>query len=574
MARPTPRSGAVSRRLIASLAALALAAPWTGCGSSDEDDDSSSEELVSISIIEEHEGSSDDNMYDWESPGPVARLTLNVESLLHGDLLLTIQDAAAATIFSRLYRSFDWFWYVDGEFTDIDFTESGMPGPWKIRLQYTEFTGDVSLLVESTDAPPPDPVVPGPDSNSPLLDLGFGTNGRATYEPGAAAGRRCAVDSLGRIVVCGTVVRGDGSRRLTVWRYLSSGRLDGGFGDAGIYTHEDSSLFASGAFAIAVDSIDRVLVAGWFAPDADRRTDLAVLRLTTGRLDGAFSSDGVATFDDGEDEVGVAVGLDSIGRVVVAGTSRTQDDAAGHMLLLRFTSGGTPDQALDGDGVVRTTDPTDRATDMTVVGDRPLVLGTRGGNLILWKFTSGGDPDLGFGSGGIVTGAGPATELRVGRSLVVKDDATLGVAGVRFHNDGSSPPELALWRFTEIGAPLTAFSDDGFLTHAHPDGWAAGNGLRFDPQNRLLVVGVTRSSDVEESDASATLWRFFTAGGLDTSLLGSDGTGVTRFDPRPGDAGTAASSVVRLGTGELIVSGTAFSRETNGVDLVLWQLAP
>jgi hypothetical protein len=261
--------------------------------------------------------------------------------------------------------------------------------------------------------------------------------------------------------------------------------------------------------------------------------------------------------------------------VLVAGTSRTPDNTSGHMLLLRFTGAGNPDANLDGDGILRTTDPTDRGLDLAVAsGDRPIILGTRNNNLILWKFTSGGDPDNGFGSGGIVTNAGAATEFRIGRSLTIKDDGTLGVAGVRFHTDGSSPPELAVWRFLDSGAPISTFANNGFLTYQHPGGVAAGYGVIFDPQNRLLVSGVTRSTGTALTDASATLWRFFLAGALDASLLGSNGTGVTRFDPRNQNAGTTANSLVFVANGRLITSGAAFSKETNGIDLVLWRLKP
>ncbi|HJS75126.1 MAG TPA: hypothetical protein VJ921_12630, partial [Vicinamibacteria bacterium] len=88
------------------------------------------------------------------------------------------------------------------------------------------------------------------------------------------------------------------------------------------------------------------------------------------------------------------------------------------------------------------------------------------------------------------------------------------------------------------------------------------------------VSGVTRSSDTDVSDASATLWRYFLTGTIDLSLVGSNGTGVTRFDPRPQNAGTTASSFIFLGDGKVLASGAAFSRDTNAVDLVTWRLDP
>src|SRR5262249_6416167 len=152
-----------------------------------------------------------------------------------------------------------------------------------------------------------------PSSSSPLLDLSFGQNGRAAYAPDTTAGRRLAVDSLGRIVVGGTDIDSLGNRRLSVWRFSGSGVLDTSFGSGGIFSY--SAAYASGGFDVAVDSSSRVLASGWVA-DASRRTDLALLRLTSsGTLDTSFGTGGITTIDDGEDEIGAAVALDSTARV-------------------------------------------------------------------------------------------------------------------------------------------------------------------------------------------------------------------------------------------------------------------
>jgi uncharacterized delta-60 repeat protein len=339
---------------------------------------------------------------------------------------------------------------------------------------------------------------------------------------------------------------------------------------------DDPAFFASGALDLAVDANDRPVVSGWVAPAADRRTDLAVCRFTIGGdLDTSFSTDGVLTLDDGEDEAGMAVAVDTTGRVVIAGTSRNQDDTAGHLLLIRLLGSGAFDTGFDGDGIVRTSDATDRGKDLAIAsGDQPLVLGTRNGNLSIWKFTSSGAPDASFGSGGVVTGPDIPGEFRVGAALAIKDDGTLGVAGVRYYSDGSSPPELALWRFLANGLPIAGFGGSGFLSYRFASGWASGTGIRFDAQGRLLVCGATRSIGSSENDGSATLWRYFPSGSIDTALVGSGGTGVVRFDPRPNNAGTGASAVVLLGNGKALASGAAVSRETNAADFVIWRLQP
>src|SRR5262245_13059114 len=210
-----------SKKLVPGLLGLLLVALVTSCGDGDHDKSSSST-AGSITIKEEHDWSDDHNTYDWNSPGPVARVNLEIDDFHHGDLLVNIFDSQGRTIFSKLYWSFDWYWYINGEYSDVDFTKSGAAGLWTIELSFSEFTGDVKLVVESTEDLPPDPVVPPPNSNSPLLDSTFGDNGRAPYAPDTSAGRRFAVDSVGRIVVCGTLIDSIGSRRLSVWRFLST----------------------------------------------------------------------------------------------------------------------------------------------------------------------------------------------------------------------------------------------------------------------------------------------------------------------------------------------------------------
>jgi len=557
---------------------LLLAACVFTCSCCDDDDNDKSSETEnnSITIKEDHDWSFDVNDYTWDSPGTTARINLEIDDFHHGDMLVTIFDSKGETIFSKLYWSFDWYWYIDGEFTDIDFTDSGEPGQWTIVLEFDEFTGDVKLIVESTDAPPTEPDVPDPDEDSNLLDLTFGKDGRAAYEPENSGGRRVAVDSAGRILVCGTLVTDQGERRLTVWRFTSTGILDSSFGDGGLKSYTDPGVFASGALDMTIDISNRIIVTGWVAPLVDRKTNLALLRFTpSGNIDTGFATNGIFTFDDGQDETGVGVAIDSLAKIVVAGTSRISANPAGHVLILRFSASGVPDTAWDGDGVLSTPEGNDKATDIAIAtGNDPLILGTRNGNFILWKYTNSGVLDGTFGTGGEVTSIVVPGEFRVGTSVAVKDDGTIGVTGVRYFSDGSTPPAMVIWRFLSDGMPLALFGGSGFLTFQYPNGWAVGTGILFDSNGRILVSGVTRTFSTSTADASATLWRYFAAGSIDTSLPGSNGAGFARFDPRPDNAGSTASSITFVGDGSVLASGSVFSRETNAVDMVVWKLKP
>lgn len=552
---------------------LALALGSGGCGDDDSDSESSNR---SITIEEERNYSFDDSDYDWDSPGPVARVRLEVNEFNHGDMAITIFDALGRVIFSKIYWTFDWYWYIDGEFSDLDFTEAGEPGLWTILLEYSEFTGEVTLVVETTEDVPEEPEVPPPTSDSDLLDASFGDDGRAAYEPDTAGGRRVAIDSAGRAVTCGSRIDAEGNRALGVWRFTPAGALDSTFGSGGVYTFASPDVSASGGFDLALDGFGGILVSGW-AAGPDRRTDLVLVHLNdAGQIDTDFGAGGFARLDLGEDEIGTGVAVDGSGAVHVAGTSRAADNSSGRVLLARFAGNGILDPAFGDGGVARTTgDATDRGADVGLQSSGlPVVLGARRQGAALFRFTAEGDLDTTFGSGGVVTSEGGAGEIRIGRSLAIAADDTLAVAGLRVFQTETDPSEATIWRLTPNGLPLTTFNGSGFLAYRHTGGSAAASGIAFDSVDRLVVSGGTKPSTGDSSGASATLWRYFASGAFDGSLPGSGGTGVARFDPRPDAAGTSASALVFAPDGSLFSTGSAFDRESGAIDLVVWQLEP
>lgn len=553
--------------------ALALALGGGGCGDDDSDSESSN---GSITIEEERSYSFDDSDYDWDSPGPVARVRLEVNEFNHGDMAITIFDSLGRVIFSKIYWTFDWYWYIDGEFSDLDFTEAGEPGLWTILLEYSEFTGEVTLIVETTEDLPEEPEVPPPTSDSDLLVTSFGDDGRAAYAPDTAGGRRVAIDSTGRAVVCGSRIDAEGNRALGVWRFTPDGALDASFGAGGVYVFASPDVSASGGFDLVLDNFGGILVSGWVA-GPDRRTDLVLVRLNdAGQIDTDFGAGGSARIDLGEDEIGTGVALDGLGGVYVAGTSRAADNASGRVLLARFMTNGLVDSAFGDAGVALTTgDATDRGLDVGVQSSGlPVVLGTRRQGAALFRFTAAGELDTTFGSGGAVTSEGGAGEVRLGRSLAIAGDDSLAVAGVRIFQTETDPSEAIIWRTTPNGLPLTTFNGSGFLAYRHTGGSAAASGIAFDNVNRLVLSGVTKPSTGDSSGASATLWRYFASGAFDGSLPGSGGTGVARFDTRPDSAGTSASALVFAPDGSLLATGSAFDRESGAIDLVVWKLAP
>jgi uncharacterized delta-60 repeat protein len=202
--------------------------------------------------------------------------------------------------------------------------------------------------------------VEGPDiaaarlTNAGALDTSFHGNGKLSLGLTAkswAFGRAVAVDHLGRIVVAGSAETTDngGGQRFAVARYTPTGTLDPSFGGTGKVTFDfggDSDV----TYAVAIDSLDRVVVAGQNYGHGFNR--VAVARLTTaGALDSAFDGDGKQTFvfpPYGVIAYGVAV--DSANRVVVAGSTANGSTNA-NFAVARLTEAGALDSSFDGDGI-------------------------------------------------------------------------------------------------------------------------------------------------------------------------------------------------------------------------------
>src|SRR5439155_1459707 len=151
-------------------------------------------------------------------------------------------------------------------------------------------------------------------------------------------------DSAGRVVVAGCRVNGS-NHDFAVARLTATGALDTTFDGDGKRTITFGTA-AEEAYGVAIDSLDSVVVAGSTTNGSNH--DFAVVRLTVaGALDSSFDGDGKQTIPFGiGDEVAFAVALDSLDRVLLAGyTHYVNDDFA----VARLTTAGTLDSTFDGD---------------------------------------------------------------------------------------------------------------------------------------------------------------------------------------------------------------------------------
>jgi uncharacterized delta-60 repeat protein len=235
------------------------------------------------------------------------------------------------------------------------------------------------------------------------LDISFGSFGRVTtdFESGNAGfGYGLAIQPDGRLIVVGGVeipATPGGSVYFALARYATNGTLDSSFGDGGqvITQVEFDDAYAT---AVTLQPDGKIIAAG--QSEIGTNEQYAVVRYyTDGSLDNSYGVGGesVVSFNDGGDDTGTAVALDSEGRAVMAG------NAGGLFGVARFLGDPLPAPNLD----ISLTAPN------TVVVSWPSTGGIlqQNSNLAANTWTTSGYPGTTFGGTNCVTITPPAGNL-------------------------------------------------------------------------------------------------------------------------------------------------------------------
>lgn len=185
------------------------------------------------------------------------------------------------------------------------------------------------------------------------LDVSFDGRGWVVHDDAAGGGSRdegraITLDEWGRIVVTGFSLNATGDADMALWRFGDDGSLDPTLDGRGYLVHDNAAGGANddAGHAIILDGSRRILVAGTSVNRA-RNEDMVLWRFESdGGLDTTFNGQGWFVHDSaaggsGED-VGGAIALDSLGRVLVAGSSM---NPAGNrdMVVWRFRAPAVPD---------------------------------------------------------------------------------------------------------------------------------------------------------------------------------------------------------------------------------------
>jgi uncharacterized delta-60 repeat protein len=299
---------------------------------------------------------------------------------------------------------------------------------------------------------------------------------------GAGAGSM-ALQGDGKIVVGGASGTYAGEE-LTLVRYETAGSLDTGFGDGGIVTTVVPGSSKSTAAAVAVQSDGGILAAGTALIGS---YDILLARYDEdGNLDSTFNSTGILTTDLGGWEFGYAMTLQDDGKIVVAGTTRSQPGPHYDIAVTRYMTTGMLDNSFGTGGVVTTSiGDYDAAYAVAVqMDDKIVVAGMADGRyLMVARYSPAGVLDATFGGDGVFT----STLCREAFDLAfLPCDAGILVAG----SSGMDPyRDFAVVLLDSTGALDPEFDGDGVAIVDFSKGDDGARALALQPDGKVVVAG-------------------------------------------------------------------------------------
>lgn len=370
------------------------------------------------------------------------------------------------------------------------------------------------------------------------LDLGFDGDGRAVVDFGGVATlSSVAVDSMDRVVLAGTL---NGNAAFAVARLTSAGTLDSTFDGDGKITFDFGTGSSPAANSVAVDSLDRVIVAG--IAYINSKYGFAVARLnSSGALDPSFDGDGEIHIPMGPNGgTASAVAIDSMDRVVVAGQAY-ENNGDQNWAVARLTVSGVLDPTFDMDGkVIIDLGSIDGVDNLAIDSlDRPVIVGysdvAAPDDLVVARLTVSGAFDTTFDIDG---------KVQLGNlfydptNIVVKVDSANRVQAI----GTSTSFDFDVVRMTTNGTIESSFGASGEATIDFNIGMAEAHGAAVDSQGRIIVAGYANNHPV--------VLRYLPDGQLDSTF----GTGG-KLTPNFGSQYDYVTSVAVDMTDRIILGG-------------------
>ncbi len=296
------------------------------------------------------------------------------------------------------------------------------------------------------------------------LDATFGNGGKVLTPLGSGNddARGLALQSDGKIIVCGFVSNGGSNSDFALVRYNQNGSLDLSFGNGGkVITSIGNGDDGDTALAVAVQPDQKIVVAGSTFRGIGTFTDFVVVRyLPNGTLDSAFGVGGISVTDllNNRDDYARALAIQPNGEIVVGGISHSGSDF--DFAIVRYDTDGRLDATLDGDGIVRTSVGVgDLLNGIAVQPDgKILVTGSTTASpnsprMVVGRYDPNGTLDQSFGTGGIVysvNGIGSDVAIDSNGKILICGGVLVkleqnGQRDITFGTDGIAQPIAGTW---------------------------------------------------------------------------------------------------------------------------------
>lgn len=315
-----------------------------------------------------------------------------------------------------------------------------------------------------------------------ILDTSFGTSGVTSTAIGDfAISTTLALDSTGKIILGGYTIDG-GITKFALTKYSSNGTLDTTFGSSGIVKTE----IESGAMinSIVIDSSDNIIAGGTAIAEGKALFVLAKYN-SLGNLVSTFGNNGITktSINGNLHNIINSLKIDSNGKFVAGGwtTTTTGTNAA----VLRFNQDGSLDTTFNTTGIVSISSSETNhifGKSIALKSDNSIFIagGNRNNKSIISKLTSAGTLDTNFGDNGqVVTTFGNNTQIN---DIALDSNNNLVIAG--FHDNN-----VIVARYNSLGSLDSTFGTNGIEETSVSDSTLAAFALAIQSNNNIVVTG-------------------------------------------------------------------------------------
>jgi uncharacterized delta-60 repeat protein len=319
--------------------------------------------------------------------------------------------------------------------------------------------------------------------------------------------------------------------------------LDSTFGNNGIVITPAANSSEINAIALQPDG--KIVAAGYWVYLGIYHFQITRYN-TDGTLDNSFGSGGLVTTNIHNSDMPKAVGIQSDGKIVVAGyyyTGTPTSPGAGiyHKAIVRYNQDGTLDQTFGNGGIItpEVIGPTthEAISSLLIQPDNKIIVGGSAGNQFsLIRFNNDGTPDNSFGTGGIVVTSKEASATIY--TMALQPDNKILVAGSTL--DSIINVKFALARYNSDGSLDLNFGNNGIVTTDFGNtNYEVCHSLALQNDNKIIAAGYFGNI--------LAVVRYNTDGSLDNNF---GNAGKVTDSNLPGALGVGIQS-----NGKIVVSG-------------------